>query len=120
MAQQVPFDVCQEKTIHPERLGQVRREMPDCDTLCALADVFKALGDPTRVRILFALSIAELCVCDLTEILEMSSSAVSHQLRVLRASKLVTFRREGKNVFYRLADDHVQRLFEQALVHVRE
>ncbi len=120
MSKQDPFDVCQERMVHPESLEQVRREMPDFEILCDLADLFKALGDRTRVHILFALSKAELCVCDLTEILNMSSSAVSHQLRVLRASKLVTFRREGKNVFYRLADAHVQKLFEQAKEHVQE
>ena len=106
--------------VHPESLNLVRQQMPDIDVLCDLADLFKTLGDRTRVRILFALSKTELCVCDMTEILGMSSSAVSHQLRVLRASKLVTFRREGKNVFYRLADHHVQKIFDQALEHVRE
>jgi ArsR family transcriptional regulator len=120
MSEKIPCDVCQQRLVHPESLEQVRGEMPDFQVLCDLADLFKALGDRTRVHILFALSRVELCVCDLTEILGMSSSAVSHQLRVLRASKLVTFRREGKNVFYRLADGHVQRLFEQALEHVRE
>ncbi|MFO7801031.1 MAG: metalloregulator ArsR/SmtB family transcription factor [Desulfovermiculus sp.] len=120
MSEQVSSDICQERRVHPESLEQVRREMPEFDVLCDLADLFKALSDRTRVHILFALSKVELCVCDLTEVLGMSSSAVSHQLRVLRASKLVTFRREGKNVFYRLADDHVQKLFEQALEHVRE
>lgn len=120
MTEYVPPDVCQERMVHPENLELVRQEMPDVNVLCDMADLFKALGDRTRVRILFALSKTELCVCDLTEILGMSSSAVSHQLRVLRASKLVSFRREGKNVFYRLADDHVQKIFEQALEHVRE
>jgi DNA-binding transcriptional ArsR family regulator len=120
MPEQNPFDVCQERMVHPESLEQVRREMPGDRVLGDLADLFKALSDRTRVHILFALSRAELCVCDLTEILNMSSSAVSHQLRVLRASKLVTFRREGKNVFYSLADAHVQKLFEQAMEHVRE
>mgnify|MGYP006275451803 CR=1 FL=1 len=120
MSGQVVSDICQERRVHPESLAQVGKEMPSFDVLCDLADLFKALGDRTRVHILFALSKAELCVCDLTEVLGMSASAVSHQLRVLRASKLVTFRREGKNVFYRLADDHVQKLFEQALEHVRE
>ena len=120
MVDQFLSEVCQERMIHPENLELVRREMPQFDVLCDMTDLFKALGDRTRVRILFALSRTELCVCDLTEILGMSSSAVSHQLRVLRASKLVTFRREGKNVFYQLADNHVQKIFEQALEHVRE
>lgn len=120
MTEHVPSDVCQERMVHPENLELVRQKMPDVDVLCDMADLFKALGDRTRVRILFALSKTELCVCDLTEILGMSSSAVSHQLRVLRASKLVIFRREGKNVFYQLADDHVQKIFEQAMEHVRE
>ena len=120
MPQNIMPDVCQERKIHPERLEQVRGKMPDPEVLGDLADLFKALGDRTRVQILFALSKAELCVCDLTEILGMSASAVSHQLRVLRACKLVAFRREGKNVFYRLCDEHVQKLCEQALGHVQE
>ena len=120
MASKVPSDVCQERIVHPESLEQVRKAMPDPQVLCDLADLFKVLGDRTRVHILFALSTAELCVCDLTEVLGMSASAVSHQLRILRTCKLVTFRREGKNIFYSLDDDHVYKLFEQALEHAQE
>ncbi|MGA9188200.1 MAG: metalloregulator ArsR/SmtB family transcription factor, partial [Methanosarcina sp.] len=81
---------------------------------------FKALGDPTRVKILFSLMTRELCVCDLTAVIGVSDSAVSHQLRVLRTLRLVKFRREGKILYYSLADDHIERLFAQGLEHVTE
>ena len=93
--------------------------LPPLEALQDLAALFKALGDPTRVRILAALALRELCVCDLCAILDMSQSAVSHQLRLLRTARLVRFRRDGKNVFYSLDDEHVLALFAQGLEHVR-
>ena len=86
----------------------------------ALADTFKVLGDGTRVRILDALSRAELCVCDLSSLLGLQESAVSHQLRLLRGARLVRARRDGRMVFYSLDDQHIVRLFEQGLEHVKE
>lgn len=85
-----------------------------------LAELFKTMGDPTRIKILYALKERELCVCDLSELLEMSSSAISHQLRVLRNNKLVKYRKEGRSVYYSLDDDHVMCLFGQGLEHVLE
>ncbi len=113
-------DVCEHTYVHEENVRQVSSRTPDDDTLSDMAELFKILGDRTRVRILHALSQQELCVCDIGEILEMNSSAVSHQLRILRAAKLVRYRREGKNAFYSLDDAHVQTIFEQALEHIRE
>jgi DNA-binding transcriptional ArsR family regulator len=113
-------DVCQVTCVHAERIDEVRRDMAAEADLQALSELFKVLGDMTRVRILEALSLAELCVCDLAEILALSQSAVSHQLRLLRAAKLVKYRREGKNAYYSLDDEHVAHLFAEALDHIKE
>ena len=104
----------------PEAVDAVVAGLAEPEELQDVADLFKVLGDPTRVKILQALWQHELCVCDLSGVLDMSVSAVSHQLRLLRAARLVAFRKDGKMVFYQLKDQHVQRLFEQALEHVRE
>ena len=114
------FDICQTKCINPEKIVRTREIMCAEKDLMGLAEIFKLLGDFTRVRILQALSIEELCVCDISALLELTQSAVSHQLRLLRAAKLVKFRKEGKIVFYSLGDDHVRNLFDQGLKHVRE
>jgi DNA-binding transcriptional ArsR family regulator len=114
------FDVCQTKCIHPEKIVRTREAMCAEKDLLGLAEIFKLLGDFTRVRILQALSIEELCVCDISALLDLTQSAVSHQLRLLRAAKLVKFRKEGKIVFYSLDDDHVRNLFAQGLKHVKE
>jgi DNA-binding transcriptional ArsR family regulator len=90
------------------------------ETVAALAETFRALGDATRVRILHALSQAEVCVCDLAASMDVSDSAVSHQLRLLRSLRLVKSRREGRHIYYSLADQHIVRLFEQGLEHVQE
>lgn len=113
-------DVCQIQCIHLDSICRVKRAMPPDDQLFDLAALFKVLGDHTRIRILSALSESELCVCDLVDILGMNQSAVSHQLRVLRSSRIVRYRKEGKNVYYSLDDDHVHRLIGQGLEHVRE
>ena len=94
--------------------------MPPDETLYDLAELFKVFGDSTRIRILYALFEAELCVCDIAQLLGLSQTAVSHQLRVLKNSKLVKFRREGKTVFYSLADDHVRRIIGQGMEHIEE
>ena len=98
---------CEENIIHADTLTQVKRLLPEDEVLYDLAELFKIFGDSTRVKILYALLEAELCVCDIAKLLEVSQSAVSHQLRVLKTSKLVKFRKEGKAVFYSLADEHI-------------
>lgn len=112
-------DCCEIPETHPGVVTAVCQGLPPLEALQDLAALFKALGDPTRVRILAALALRELCVCDLCAILDMSQSAVSHQLRLLRTARLVRFRRDGKNVFYSLDDEHVLALFAQGLEHVR-
>ena len=113
-------DSCQERGVHPEALRRVRASMPPDAVIASLSETFKALSDPTRSKILLALSRAELCVCDLTELLGLSMSAVSHQLRHLRELKLVKYRRAGKMAWYSLDDHHVEDLFKQGLEHVLE
>lgn len=105
--------------IDAERVAAVRAAQIDDLLLRDLAATFHALGDPTRVKLIFALSRAELCVCDLAALLEVSVSAVSHQLRLLRSLRLVRTRREGKLIYYTLDDDHIRTLFAQGLAHVK-
>lgn len=111
---------CKKVHGHEQIVRDVRMLMLSEKDFLFLAELFKALGDYTRVRILYALSEKELCVCALAEILEMSQSATSHQLRLLRAARLVRYRKDGKNVYYALDDDHVANLLKQGLEHVRE
>lgn len=105
--------------IHHEHHIHVNNLISD-DNLHHLADLFKIFGDPTRLRILHVLSDRELCVCDIAEGLDMTQSAISHQLRVLKQSRLVKFRRDGKTIYYSLADDHVHTILAQGLEHVLE
>lgn len=112
-------DICQEYSIHTRQVRLARAALAAEDQVQRLADVFKALGDPTRVRIIQALAVGELCVCDLAEVLGMTQSAVSHQLRVLRGLAIVRNRRDGKEVFYSLDDEHVMHLLAQAWDHVK-
>ena len=102
------------------RVADVRAALPEPVTVERLAETFRALGDPTRVRMLSALSRAELCVCDLATLLGATESAISHQLRLLRSLRVVRARREGRMVFYRLDDDHIVRLLAQGRAHVEE
>lgn len=113
-------DMCETITIHPDKIEEVKRHLLKEKDLIQLSTLFKVISDPTRIRILFALDQQELCVCDIAVILNMSQSAISHQLKLLRMSHLVIPRREGKTVFYQLADEHVKKIFNQALVHVME
>ena len=99
---------------------RVRQAMADEDTLYDLAELFKVFGDTTRIRILYALFESELCVCDIAEILRMTQSAISHQLRVLKQARLVRSRREGKQIYYFLADEHVRTIIGQGMDHVNE
>ncbi len=94
--------------------------MPKEEELYELADLFKIFSDPTRIKILYVLSESELCVCDIAEKLDMTQSAISHQLKILKQSKLVKNRREGKAIFYSLADSHVKTIMRQGLDHVQE
>ena len=114
----VPSCECEE--IHSDIIEKKREEMPDEATIYDLADFFKIFGDSTRMRILYAIDGEPMCVCDIAELLGMTKSAVSHQLKVLRQSDLITYRKSGKNVYYTLADDHVRDIIEKALEHIRE
>lgn len=114
------LECCEVSEVHEELLEKVRSGLPDEDKLCDLAELFKVFGDSTRIRILFVLFKADVCVCDLAEALSMTPSAISHQLKILKNSKLVKSRREGKSVFYSLADDHVRTIVSQGMEHVEE
>lgn len=111
---------CESVEIHEDLLKIVDEKMPDEEELYDLAELFKVFGDSTRIRILFVLFEAEVCVCDLAETLNMTQSAVSHQLRILKQNKLVKSRREGKSVFYSLADSHVRTIIDQGREHIEE
>jgi ArsR family transcriptional regulator len=113
-------EVCEIVHLHPARVAELRQALIGTDDVIDLAETFRVLGDPTRVRILDALSHGELCVCDLAALVSMSESAVSHQLRLLRNLRLVRPRRDGRMVFYALDDRHIITLFRQGLRHVQE
>ena len=114
------LECCEDCQIHTDRLDSVNSGMPEEEELYDLAELFKVFGDSTRIRILFVLFEAEVCVCDLAETLHMTQSAISHQLRILKQSKLVKSRREGKSVFYSLADGHVRTIIAQGREHIEE
>ena len=114
------MDRCQEKILHVAEVKQAVDNIPAPDTLQSLTDIFKAISDPNRLKIVIALATCELCVCDLAAVCGASESSVSHQLRILRNLKIVRYRREGKVVFYRLDDHHVESLISQSLAHVTE
>ena len=111
---------CEAKERHEDLLMIVKDTMPDETELYDLADFFKVIGDSTRLRILYVLFEAEVCVCDLAEALNMTQSAISHQLKILKQNKLVKARREGKSMFYSLTDNHVRSIIEQGRVHIGE
>lgn len=111
---------CDVVEVHQELLNIVNETMPDETELYDLAELFKIFGDSTRIRILFVLFEAEVCVCDLAKALNMTQSAISHQLRILKQNKLVKNRREGKSIFYSLADDHVRTIIAQGREHIEE
>lgn len=112
--------LCECDELHEDVIAKKREEMPDEAMLYELSDFFKILGDSTRMRILFAIDGEPMCVCDIADLLGMTKSAVSHQLKILRRSDLITYRKSGKNVFYTLADDHVKDIIEKALEHIGE
>lgn len=112
--------VCEYMHVHEDLVNQVNERMPDEELLYDLSELFKIFGDSTRIRILYVLSESEMCVCDIAQLLGMSQSAISHQLRCLKQSKLVKYRREGKSMFYSLADSHVRTILNQGMEHVAE
>ncbi len=112
-------DRCQELKIDPEKVCRVKSCMIVDEDALRLAEVFKVLGDHTRIKIIFALSCCEMCVCDIAEAIAMTQSAVSHQLRLMRNMKLVKYRKEGKSVFYSLDDEHILHLYRQGMEHVK-
>ncbi len=105
---------------HTDIIESVNKQMPREETLYDLAELFKVFGDSTRIKILYVLFEAEMCVCDIAQILNMTQSAISHQLRVLKQAQLVKFRRSGKTVFYSLADNHVRTIINQGMDHICE
>lgn len=113
-------EICEKKEIHPENISHAMEKMPEENLLYDLAEFFKTFGDSTRVRIVAALIGGEMCVCDLAAMLNMTVSAVSHQLRILRGAKIVRPKRQGKQIFYSIEDHHVGILYSVALEHIRE
>ena len=111
---------CEQDLLHQDLIVSVEKELPEDEVLYDLAELFKMFADSTRVKILYALFESELCVCDIAKVLNLTQSAVSHQLRILKGGKLVKYRREGKVVFYSLADEHVRSIIELGMEHISE
>lgn len=114
------IEICDGEEVHEELLSIVREKMLEETELYDLAELFKVFGDSTRIRILFVLFETEVCVCDLAQALNMTQSAISHQLKILKQNKLVKSRRDGKSIFYSLADDHVRTIIAQGREHIEE
>ena len=114
------LDTCNCSIIHQDIVDKVKEHIPDEELLYDLSDLFKVFGDTTRINILCALFQSEMCVCDIAALLNMTQSAISHQLRILKQARLVKFRKEGKVVYYSLDDDHVKSIFDQGLSHISE
>lgn len=112
--------VCGKYEIHNDIVEKVSKVMPDEEVLYEAAELLKMFGDSTRIRIIFVLCESEMCVCDIANLLEMTQSAISHQLRVLKQARLVKCRREGKTIFYSIADSHVKSIFYLAMEHIME
>ncbi|EHR78727.1 ArsR family transcriptional regulator [Thermococcus litoralis DSM 5473] len=113
-------EICKVYEEHMDKILEVEKKLPEEELILDIADFFDALGNPTRLKILFALLEEELCTCDLSNITGLSVSAISHQLRILKDRKIVAYRKDGKNVFYRLDDKHIKDVLKIALKHVRE
>ncbi|MDR0925136.1 MAG: metalloregulator ArsR/SmtB family transcription factor [Hungatella sp.] len=118
--QDYEIDQCDFICVHENVVNQVLKAMPQDQELLDLADFFKVFGDATRIKILYVLSQSEMCVCDIANLLKMGQSAISHQLRILKQMRLVKFRREGKTVFYSLADGHIESILAQGMEHINE
>jgi len=117
---QPPVACCEDGQVHSEIVTHVQLNWPGEEQLYKLSELFKAFSDTTRIRMLYVLFQSELCVCDIAELLKLSQSAISHQLRILKQAGLVRSRREGKTVYYSLADDHVRTIIGQGLEHITE
>lgn len=113
-------ELCDDRVLHNDVVGRVKGKMADEDELFDLAELFKVFGDSTRIKILYVLFESEMCVCDIAEVLGVSQSAVSHQLRIIKGARLIKSRREGKTVLYSLADDHVTTIIGMAKEHLEE
>ena len=120
MLDQNDVERCEYIHAHEDIIRKVTQEMPEDEILYDLAELFKIFGDSTRIKILYVLFESEMCVCDIAQLLNMTQSAISHQLRALKQSKLVKYRREGKTVFYSLADGHVRTIINQGMEHGAE
>lgn len=114
------LEKCDCNVIHGEAVERANKKIPPQEALSDLAEFFKVFGDTTRIRILFALAESELCVCDISSVLNMTQSAISHQLRVLKQARLVKARKDGKVVYYALDDDHVKQILDLGSLHIRE
>ena len=114
------LDSCQVKHLSEEKANKLRKDLFAKDTLHDLAETFKVLGDPTRLKIIHLLLKQQLCVCALASVLKVTDSVISHQLRTLRNLRLVKFRKEGQMTYYTLDDEHIKNLFNEGLAHVRE
>ena len=113
-------ECCEVPVVHNDLVSEVRAKLPEENSMQDLAELFKIFGDTTRIRILFVLFESEMCVCDMAETLNMTQSAISHQLRLLKSNGLIRARRQGKSVFYSLADDHVSTIIQQGWDHIME
>ena len=120
MEEREELEQCETLQVHRDIVEKVDAEMPDEEILYDLAELFKLFGDSTRIKILYVLSESEMCVCDIAQLLGMTQSAISHQLRSLKQCRLVKARRDGKTVFYSLADGHVRTILNQGMEHVAE
>ena len=116
----INIERCDCNVIHEDIIYSVRENMPMEEDLYDLAETFKVFGDTTRIKILYALFASEMCVCDIAALLNMTQSAISHQLRVLKQARLVRYRKEGKIVYYSLDDEHIKQIFDQGLIHIKE
>ncbi len=113
-------EVCEYLCVHEDVVRQVKDNLPDEELLYSLADFFKVFADSTRIKILYVLSQSEMCVCDIAQFLNATQSAISHQLRILKQMHLVKARRDGKSIYYSLADDHIQMILSQGMEHINE
>ncbi|MBE6729286.1 MAG: winged helix-turn-helix transcriptional regulator [Ruminococcaceae bacterium] len=116
----IVLPACEFMHVHKDIVSEVNAAMPKEEELYALADLYKIFGDSTRIKILYVLSKSEMCVCDIASILGMTISAISHQLKILKQARLVKFRKDGKVVFYSLADDHVTTIINNGMEHIEE
>ena len=114
------IECCEQEFVHEDILEKVRAKMPNDAAVYEAAELLKVFGDPTRAKIISALTISEMCVCDIAALLSMTSSAISHQLRILKQARVVRNRREGKTVFYKLDDNHIEQILQITFDHVNE